>query len=51
MRYYGLDRAQYVRSPHLSGDAMLRNTKGTLDLISDPEMFSMVDVGILAGYR
>ena len=28
---------------------MLRNTNSPLDLSSDPEMFSMVDVGICGG--
>ena len=49
MRNHGLDPAHYVSSPHLSWDAMLRHTNRTLDLIPDPEMFSMVDVGIRGG--
>ena len=38
-----------MSSPQLSWDAMLRHTNCTLDLISDPEMFSIVDVGIRGG--
>ena len=49
MRNDGLDRAHNVSSPQVSWDAMLRHTNCTLDLISDPEMFSMVDVGIPGG--
>ena len=49
LRNYGLNPAHYVISPHLSWDAILRNTNSTLELISDPEMFSMVDVGIRGG--
>ena len=49
MRNYFLDPAHYVSSPQLSSDAMLLHTKCTLDLISDPEMFSMVDAVIRGG--
>ena len=49
MRNYRLDPAQYVSSPQLSWDAMLLNTNCTLDLISYPELFSMVDAGIRGG--
>ena len=49
IRNYGLAPPLYVSSPLLSWDAMLRHTNCTLDLISDPEMFSMVDVGIPGG--
>ena len=49
MRNYGLDPAHYVSSAHLSWDAMLRHTNCTLDLISDPEMFSIVDVVFRGG--
>ena len=49
MRNYGLDTAHYVSSPQLTWDAMLRHTNCTLDLISDFEIFSMVDAGIRGG--
>ena len=49
MHNYGLDPGHYVSSPQLSWDAMLRNTNCTMDLISDPEMFSKVDVGSVLG--
>ena len=48
-RNYGLDPADYVNSPQLIWDAMLRNTHCTLDLISEPEIFSMVDARIRGG--
>ncbi len=43
---YKLDPAFYITSPHLSFDAMLRKTRGKLELISDPAMFEMIDGGI-----
>ena len=49
MANYGLDPAQYVSSPQLSWDAMLKQTACKLDLISDPEMFRFVDPGIRGG--
>ena len=35
---YELDPAQYVRAPQLSWDAMLKETRVQLELITDPEM-------------
>ena len=49
MGNYGLDPEYYVSSQQLSWDAMLRNTNCTFDLITDREMFSMVQVGIRGG--
>ena len=46
MRHEGLDTAHNGSSPHLSWDAMPRRTNCTLDLISDPDMFSKVEAGI-----
>ena len=43
---YGLDPAFYFSAPHLSWDAMLKKTGIKLELISDPEMFQMIDSGI-----
>ena len=46
---YGLDAAHYLSSPHLSWDAMLKMTGRELELISDPELFKVVDAGIRGG--
>ena len=46
---YGLDPAYYVSAPQLSWDAMLKITRVSLELISDPAMFRMVDSGIRGG--
>ena len=46
---YGLDPAYYVSSPQMSWDAMLKITGVSLELISDPSMFRMVDSGIRGG--
>lgn len=47
--HYRLDPAHYVSSPQLSWDAMLLYTKCVVELISDPEMFKMIDNGIRGG--
>jgi len=46
---YQLDPAHYVSSPQLSWDAMLKKTEAKLELISDPEMFNMIDKSIRGG--
>ncbi len=46
MKNYQLDPAHYVSAPQLSWDAMLKHTGIELELISDPEMFKMLDNGI-----
>ncbi len=46
---YGLDPAYYVSSPQLSWDAMLKITGVSIELISDPAMFRMIDSGIRGG--
>ncbi len=46
---YGLDPAYYVSTPQLSWDAMLKITEISLELISDPAMFHMIDSGIRSG--
>ena len=46
---YGLDAAHYLSSPHRSWDAMLKMTGRELDLISDPELFNVIDAGIRGG--
>ncbi len=49
MKDYFLDPAHYISSPQLSWDAMLRQSAVELELISDPEMFKMIDGGIRGG--
>ena len=46
---YGLDPAYYVSAPQLSWDAMLKITGVSLELVSDPAMFQMIDSGIRGG--
>ena len=38
---YELDPADYVSAPQLSWDAMLKQTRVNLELITDPEMYRM----------
>ena len=47
MKNYQLDAAHYISAPQLSLDAMLKLTDVELELISDPEMFKMIDTGVL----
>ena len=49
LQTYGLDPAYYVSTPQLSWDAMLKITGISLELISDPAMFHMIDSGIRGG--
>ena len=49
MKEYKLDPAHYVSSPQLSWDAMLLKTEVELELLSDPEMFRMLDAGLRGG--
>ena len=46
---YGLDPAYYVSAPQLSWDAMLKITGVSIELITDPAMFRMIDSGIRGG--
>ena len=48
-RAYGLEAFHYYTSPGLAWDAMLKYTKVKLDLISDPDMFHMMEKGIRGG--
>ncbi len=48
-RVYGLDALHYYTAPGLAWDAMLKLTKVKLDLISDPDMYLMVERGIRGG--
>lgn len=49
LQYYGLDPCFYVSSPALSWDAMLLYTNIELDLITDVEMYQMLEKGIRGG--
>jgi hypothetical protein len=49
MKNYLLDPAYYVSAPHLSWDAMLKSTKCQLELISDSEMYRMLDNSLRGG--
>ena len=49
MNHYKLDPAWYYTSPGLSWDAMLKMTKVSLELLSDPDMLLMIENGIRGG--
>jgi hypothetical protein len=49
MNVYKLDPAHYVSAPQLSWDAMLKMTECELDLISDSEMYRMVNGSLRGG--
>ena len=42
---YGLDALHYYTSPGLAWDAMLKYTETELELISDPDMYLMIEKG------
>ncbi len=46
---YGLDALYYHTSPGLALDAMLKYTEAELDLISDSDMYLMIERGIRGG--
>ena len=46
---YGLEAFHYYTSPGLALDAMLKYTEAKLDLISDPDMYLMIERGIRGG--
>ena len=46
---YGLESLHYYTAPGLAWDAMLKYTEIELDLISDPDMYQMVDKGTRGG--
>ena len=48
---YKLDPAWHYTSPGLAWDAMLKMTKSELELLSDPQMYLMVENGIRGGKR
>ena len=49
MKNYELDPAWYYTSPGLSCDAMLKNTRVKLDLLTDYEMLMMLEKGVRGG--
>ncbi|XP_047024710.1 uncharacterized protein LOC124633507 [Helicoverpa zea] len=49
LKHYGLDPCHYVSSPSLSWDAMLLITQVELDLLSDIEMYEMLEKGVRGG--
>ena len=46
---FELDPAHYVSAPQMAWDAMLKKTGVTLDLISEPAMYLMIESGMLGG--
>ena len=46
---YGLDPAWYYTTPGMAWDGMFKMTKIELDLISDPNMYLMIEKGIRGG--
>ena len=44
-----LDPAHYVSAPQLSWDAMLKQTRVQLELITDPEMYRMLAISMRGG--
>ena len=49
MNHYGLDPAWYFSAPGLAWDATLKITKVQLQLLSDPDMLSMIESVIRGG--
>ena len=49
MKYDGLDPANYMTLPNFAWDAMLEQTKITLDLIHDQDMYEMIEKGKRGG--
>ena len=47
---YKLDPAWYYTSPGLAWDAMLKMTEVELNLLSDPQMYLMIENGIRGGF-
>ena len=48
-KIYDLDPAMYLTAPHFFWDAALKKTRVKLDLISDIEMYRMIEAGIRGG--
>ena len=49
LEYYGLDRCHYLRSLGLNWDVMLKMTIVELQLISDIDMYLLVENGMRGG--
>jgi hypothetical protein len=49
MNYYKLDPCHYLTSPALSWDAMLLMTEVNLELLTDIDMYNMIEKGIRGG--
>ena len=49
MNHYGLDPAWYFSAPDIACDATLKMTKIKLELLSNPDMFLMIEIGIRGG--
>ena len=49
LKHYELDPVYYVSAPNLAWDSMLKLTDVELDLISDPEMYKLLDNGLRGG--
>lgn len=50
MKYYALDPCNYVSSPGMAWDAMLKMTKVNLELVSDPAIYLMFESAIRGGF-
>ena len=49
MEYYNLDPVHYFSSPGFSWDAMLKMTGASLELITDIDIYLMVEKGLRGG--
>ena len=49
LNYYGLDPTHYLTLPSFAWDAMLKQTKIELELITDMDIYLMVERGIRGG--
>ena len=49
LSYYKLDPAHYYTTPGLAWDAALRTSKITLELITDVDIYNMIDTSIRGG--
>ena len=50
VRMWGLDPANYVTSPSMNLDGALKESKQELDLISDPNLYEMLEKSICGGF-